>query len=106
VIELRVDEALAVSGSPRQAIRAAVDLQQRFVEETLADPPRSRSWWASDWTPGTPCRSKRGTGAARSTSRPACVASPVRGRCWRARRSSTWPEPSTASGTSKEERFA
>jgi YVTN family beta-propeller protein len=38
VIELRGDEALAVFGSPRQAIRAAVDLQQRFVDETLADP--------------------------------------------------------------------
>src|SRR5207249_10785983 len=38
VIELRGDEALAVFGSPRQAIRAAVDLQQRFVDETLDDP--------------------------------------------------------------------
>jgi YVTN family beta-propeller protein len=38
VIELRGDEALAVFDSPRQAIRAAVDLQDRFVEETLADP--------------------------------------------------------------------
>ena len=38
VIELRGDEALAVFGSPRQAIRAAVDLQARFVEETIADP--------------------------------------------------------------------
>jgi YVTN family beta-propeller protein len=37
VIELRGDEALAVFASPRQAIRAAVDLQDRFVEETLAD---------------------------------------------------------------------
>src|SRR5205807_319763 len=38
VIGLRGAEALAVFGSPRQAVRAAVDLQQRFVEETLADP--------------------------------------------------------------------
>jgi YVTN family beta-propeller protein len=38
VIELRGDEALAVFASPRQAIRAAVDLQQRFVDETLDDP--------------------------------------------------------------------
>jgi YVTN family beta-propeller protein len=38
VIELRGDEALAVFTSPRQAIRAAVDLQQRFVDETLDDP--------------------------------------------------------------------
>jgi len=38
VIELRGDEALAVFGSPRQAVRAAVELQDRFVEETEADP--------------------------------------------------------------------
>lgn len=38
VLELRGDEALAVFGSARQAIRAAVGMQQRFVEETLADP--------------------------------------------------------------------
>jgi YVTN family beta-propeller protein len=38
LLELRGDEALCVFGSPRQAIRAAVDMQERFVEETLADP--------------------------------------------------------------------
>jgi WD40 repeat protein/class 3 adenylate cyclase len=38
VIELRGDEALAVFSSPRQAIRAAVGLQSRFLEETSADP--------------------------------------------------------------------
>jgi YVTN family beta-propeller protein len=38
VIELRGDEALCVFASPRQAIRAAVELQDRFVDETLADP--------------------------------------------------------------------
>jgi len=38
VIELRGDEALAVFTSPRQAIRAAVEAQDRFVDETLADP--------------------------------------------------------------------
>jgi peptide/nickel transport system substrate-binding protein len=37
LLELRGDEALCVFGSPRQAIRAAVELQERFVEETLAD---------------------------------------------------------------------
>ncbi|HEY1330379.1 MAG TPA: ABC transporter substrate-binding protein [Actinomycetota bacterium] len=37
VIELRGDEALAVFASPRQAIRAAVEMQDRFVDETLAD---------------------------------------------------------------------
>jgi class 3 adenylate cyclase len=38
VLELRGDEALVVFGSPRSAIRGAVALQQRFVEETIADP--------------------------------------------------------------------
>ena len=38
VIELRGDEALAVFDSARQAIRAAVDLQRRFVDETVTDP--------------------------------------------------------------------
>jgi YVTN family beta-propeller protein len=38
VIELRGDEALVVFGSPRSAIRAAVALQQRFVDESIADP--------------------------------------------------------------------
>jgi len=38
VIELRGDEALAVFRSPRQAIRAAVELQARLLQETLATP--------------------------------------------------------------------
>ncbi|MBA3737953.1 MAG: hypothetical protein H0W97_05255 [Actinobacteria bacterium] len=38
LLELRGDEALCVFGSTRQAIRAAVDMQERLVEETLADP--------------------------------------------------------------------
>ena len=38
LLELRGDEAMCVFGSPRQAIRAAADVQERFVEETLADP--------------------------------------------------------------------
>ena len=38
VIELRGDEALCVFTSARQAILAAVDAQDRFVEETVADP--------------------------------------------------------------------
>src|SRR5262249_51781303 len=38
LLELRGDEALVVFGSARQAIRAAVDLQVRFVEETRDDP--------------------------------------------------------------------
>ncbi|MEX2420771.1 MAG: hypothetical protein WD670_03025, partial [Actinomycetota bacterium] len=38
VLELRGDEALVVFGSPRSAIRGAVALQQRYVEETIDDP--------------------------------------------------------------------
>ena len=38
LLELRGDEALCVFASPREAIRAAVDLQQRFVQETLERP--------------------------------------------------------------------
>jgi peptide/nickel transport system substrate-binding protein len=38
LLELRGDEALCVFASTREAIRAAVDLQQRFVKATLDDP--------------------------------------------------------------------
>lgn len=38
LVELRGDEALAVFDSARQALRAASDLQERFVSETVADP--------------------------------------------------------------------
>ncbi len=38
VVEVRGDEALAVFASARQALRAAVELQVRFEEETRADP--------------------------------------------------------------------
>jgi YVTN family beta-propeller protein len=38
VIELRGDEALAVFASARQAILAATHAQDRFLEETIADP--------------------------------------------------------------------
>jgi tetratricopeptide (TPR) repeat protein len=38
VIELRGDEALAVFSSARQALRAAVALQERFARESEADP--------------------------------------------------------------------
>ncbi len=37
-IQLRGDEALAVFTSPREAIRAALELQARFAEQTIADP--------------------------------------------------------------------
>lgn len=38
LIELRGDEALAVFASARQAVQAARDMQERFVEATAADP--------------------------------------------------------------------
>jgi DNA-binding NarL/FixJ family response regulator/class 3 adenylate cyclase len=40
LVELRGDEALAVFDSVRQALRAAVELQSRFIEETRLDPSR------------------------------------------------------------------
>jgi class 3 adenylate cyclase len=38
VIELRGDEALAVFGSARQALRAGLDLQERYARESEVDP--------------------------------------------------------------------
>jgi class 3 adenylate cyclase len=38
VVEVRGDEALVVFDSARQALRAALDVQARFAEETEADP--------------------------------------------------------------------
>src|SRR3954464_10682562 len=38
LLELRGDEALVVFSSPRQAVRCGLELQARFVEETLDDP--------------------------------------------------------------------
>lgn len=38
VLELRGDEVLAVFGSARQALRAAVELQHRFAQEAITDP--------------------------------------------------------------------
>ena len=38
LIELRGDEALVVFDSARQAVRAAIALQARFIGETVADP--------------------------------------------------------------------
>src|SRR5205814_4659163 len=38
LLELRGDEALAVFASARQALRAAAELQERFMTESLADP--------------------------------------------------------------------
>jgi class 3 adenylate cyclase len=62
LLELRGDEALCVFSSARQAIRTAVELQQRFVEETL-DQPGSPSRWASASTSARPSRSRAATGA-------------------------------------------
>lgn len=38
VVELRGDEALAVFSSPREGLRAAVELQDRFIQESGTDP--------------------------------------------------------------------
>lgn len=41
VVELRGDEALAVFSSARQALRAALGLQEAFAQETMVDPGTS-----------------------------------------------------------------
>jgi class 3 adenylate cyclase len=64
VLELRGDEALVVFGSPRSAIRGAVALQQRFVEETIADPSLALTV-GSGWMRARRWRSRAATGAAR-----------------------------------------
>src|SRR4051794_902443 len=40
LVELRGDEALVVFESARKAIHTAVELQRRFVEQTIADPSK------------------------------------------------------------------
>ena len=62
VIELRGDEALAAFASPRQALRAAVELQARFVEETLADPALPLGVGDRAATPGRRWRSRGAIG--------------------------------------------
>ena len=64
MLELRGDEALCVFGSPRSAIRAAVALQERFVEETIADPSLPLTVGIG-WTRVRPSGSKGDTAAVR-----------------------------------------
>ena len=59
VIELRGDEALAVFRSPRQAIRAAVELQARILRERRTT-QISRSPWGSGWMQARRFRSRAG----------------------------------------------
>ena len=66
-LELRGDEALAVFDSPRQAIRAAIELQRRFVDETVADPTLPLAVGIG-LDAGEAVPSRTATGAARSTS--------------------------------------
>ena len=99
LIELRGDEALAVFDSARQAIRAAIELQRRFVDETVADPTLPLPV-GSGSTPARPFRSRTGTAAARSTWRRGCARSRARRRSWPAGRSSTWRARSRASRSS------
>ena len=63
VIELRGDEALAVFRSPRQAIRAAVELQARLLQADEGRHRISRSPSGSGWMPVRRCRSRAGTAA-------------------------------------------
>ena len=60
-IELRGDEALAVFRSPRQAVRAAVDLQAGLLLATKAAPDLPLPV-GSDSTPVRRCPSRAGSG--------------------------------------------
>jgi class 3 adenylate cyclase len=83
VIELRGDEALAVFSSARQAVLAAVDLQERLVEEIRTSRSfRSRS--ASGSTPARRSPSRAGIAVGPSTSPLASAARPGPGRSWSA----------------------
>jgi hypothetical protein len=98
VIELRGDEALAAFNSARQAILAAAHAQDRFLEETLAD-PSFRFPSVSDWMPERRCPWRRATEEAPSTWPLVCAAGRDPGRSWRARGSSTSPGRWRAFGT-------
>jgi class 3 adenylate cyclase len=73
LLELRGDEALCVFASTREAIRAALDLQQRFVEETPSN-PSCLSPLASAWMPVRRFRYRAGTAEERSISPPGSAA--------------------------------
>jgi hypothetical protein len=112
LLELRGDEALCVFASAREAIRTAVDLQRRFVEETLDDPELPLTVGigldAGEAVAGSTRRSRRPSGSRAPILRPR----PPRGRRssmgWSRRRSghrssTSFPHPSSppASGTSR-----
>ena len=104
VIELRGDEALAVFDSPRQAIRAAVDLQDRFVEETLADPAIPLTVGIGlDAGEARPAATTTRRGRARRHGQggrtPAPAGQAARAGASRSAPRSTWPGGSTASAT-------
>jgi adenylate cyclase len=91
-LELRGDEVMAVFESARQAIRAAVELQRRFVDATIADP-----------TLPLPVGIGLDAGEAVAVDDGyrggALNLSPRRPRSWPARRSPTWRGRSRASRT-------
>jgi hypothetical protein len=61
VIELRGDEAVAVFASARQAVAAAVDLQERLADETIVRSP----WWPSSGRSRAALRSRSPSGTRR-----------------------------------------
>jgi adenylate cyclase len=64
LVELRGDEALAVFDSPRQALRAALELQSAFADEPKAA-KSAAGVSASASTPARRCRSATATAGRR-----------------------------------------
>jgi class 3 adenylate cyclase len=98
VLELRGDEALVVFGSPRSAIRGAVALQKRFVEETIEDPSLPLTVGIGlDAGEAVPVEGGYRGGALNVAARLCSLARA--GECSPAGRSSTWPSESKASAS-------
>ena len=97
LVELRGDEALAVFDSPRQALRAAVELQSAFADETAGGSRAAAGRRHRPRRRARPCRSATAIAGRRSTWPPGCARSRRRARSSRARASSTSPARSTGS---------
>ena len=79
LVELRGDEALCVFDSARQALRAAVELQDAFADEMRAS--RTCRWrWASVSTQARRCRLATATAARPSTLPHGCARWPAPAR--------------------------
>ena len=95
LVELRGDEALAVFASPRQAIQAAVGIQDRLLEEAIAGTARRSRSGSGSPSRGVPVGDGYRGGALNLAAR--CARRPQQGRSWPARGSRTSPASSRES---------